>query len=158
MASVQLKVNGEDHVIEDIDPSTPLLWALRDNLGLVGTKFSCGKGVCGTCTVLVNGIPMRSCIMPVAAMARQNITTIEGVAEEDGTLHPVQEAWVEHDVAQCGYCQPGQIMTAVALLKNNPNPNDADIKNAMSGNLCRCGTYKRIHEAIQTAAQKGGAA
>ena len=158
MASVKLKINGMDHQIDDIDPSTPLLWALRDNLGLVGTKYSCGKGICGTCTVHVNGIPMRSCIMPVAAMAGQSITTIEGIAGTDGALHPVQEAWMEHDVPQCGYCQSGQIMTAVALLKSNPHPSDTDIDNAMSGNLCRCGTYKRIHEAIQTAAKKGGAA
>lgn len=158
MASVKLKINGIDHQIDDIDPSTPLLWAMRDNLGLVGTKFGCGKGICGTCTILLNGTPMRSCIMPVGAMIGQSITTIEGIAGEDGTLHPLQEAWIEHDVPQCGYCQPGQIMTAVALLKNNPNPSDADIDNAMSGNLCRCGTYKRIHEAIQTAAGKGGAA
>lgn len=158
MASVKLKINGTDHQIDDIDPSTPLLWALRDNLGLVGTKYGCGKGICGTCTVHVNGIPMRSCIMPAAAMSGQSITTIEGIAATDGTLHPVQEAWMEHDVPQCGYCQSGQIMTAVALLKSNPHPSDTDIDNAMSGNLCRCGTYKRIHEAIQTAAKNGGAA
>ena len=157
MASVTLNVNGTDHTIDEIDPSTPLLWALRDHLGLYGPKFGCGKAECGCCYVLVDGSPLPSCIMPVASMAGQSITTIEGLAAEDGTLHPVQEAWIEHDVAQCGYCQAGQIMSAVSLLNNNPQPNEDDINNAMSGNLCRCGTYKRIREAIHTAAKKGGA-
>lgn len=158
MASVKLNVNGTDYTIDDIDPSTPLLWALRDHLGLYGTKFACGKAECGCCNVLVEGTPLPSCIMPVAAMAGQSITTIEGLADDEGNLHPIQEAWIEHDVAQCGYCQPGQIISAVSLLMKNPHPSDGDIDNAMTGNLCRCGTYTRIREAIHTAAKKGGAA
>ncbi|MEX0320946.1 MAG: (2Fe-2S)-binding protein [Puniceicoccaceae bacterium] len=157
MASVTLNINGVDRTIDDIDPSTPLLWALRDHLGLVGTKYSCGVGECGSCMVLLDGAPLPSCLVSVDSLAGEAITTIEGIAEKDGSLHPVQEAWIEHDVAQCGYCQSGQIVAAVALLKSNPKPSDDDIKSAMSDNLCRCGTYKRIHEAIKTAS-KGGAA
>lgn len=158
MASVKLNINGIEHKIDDIDPSTPLLWVLRDHLGMYGTKFGCGQAECGACNVLVDGSPMPSCIMDVGSMEGEPITTIEGLEGKDGSLHPVQEAWIEHDVAQCGYCQPGQIMSAVALLQENPNPSDSDISDAMSGNLCRCGTYKRIREAIHTAAKKGGAA
>ena len=158
MASVKLNINGVDHTIDDIDPSTPLLWALRDHLGLYGTKFGCGQAECGACNVLVDGTPMPSCMMTVDSMAGEAITTIEGVAGKDGSLHPLQEAWIEHDVAQCGYCQPGQIMSAVGLLNENPNPSESAIDEAMEGNLCRCGTYKRIREAIQAAAKKGGAA
>ena len=157
MASVTLNVNGVDRTIDDIDPSTPLLWALRDHLGLVGTKYSCGQGECGACTVLVGGAPLTSCLVSVDLMEGEEITTIEGIAGKDGTLHPVQEAWIEHDVPQCGYCQAGQIMTAVSLLNSNPKPSDAEIKSGMSDVLCRCGTYKRIFEAVQTAAKKGGA-
>lgn len=158
MATIQLNVNGEDRQLSDIDPATPLLWALRDHLGLVGTKYGCGKGLCGTCTVHLNGTAVRSCTLPVSAADNQQVTTIEGLAISAEKLHPLQEAWIEHDVPQCGYCQAGQIMNAAALLQGNPKPSDEDIDNAMSGNLCRCGTYVRIRKAIHTAAQKGGAA
>ena len=157
MATIQINVNGANRQIDDIDPTTPLLWALRDHLGMVGTKFGCGKGLCGACTVHFNGTAIRSCSTPVSAVAGQTITTIEGLAEDEDTLHPIQEAWMEHDVPQCGYCQAGQMMNASALLAVNPNPSDEDIDNAMAGNICRCGTYKRIRKAIHTAAAKGGA-
>lgn len=157
MAKITLNVNGESRSIEDIDPSTPLLWALLDHLGLVGTKYGCGKGLCGSCTVHLNGAAIRSCTMPVAAVVGQKLTTIEGLAKSDSSLHPLQEAWIEHDVPQCGYCQAGQIMSAASLLQSNPKPSDEDIDGAMSGNLCRCGTYKRIRKAIHAAAEKGGA-
>ena len=156
MASIQLTVNGESRAIDDIDPSTPLLWALRDHLEMVGTKYGCGKGLCGACTVHLNGAAVRSCSIPVSAAMGQSITTIEGLAESSENLHPLQEAWMEIDVPQCGYCQVGQIMSAAALLKATPQPSDDDIDSAMSGNLCRCGTYKRIRKAIHTAAGKGG--
>jgi len=149
---MRLKVNGQEHEVKDLDESTPLLWVLRDHLGLVGTKYGCGVAQCGACTVHLNGEPVRSCSVPVSAAAGQAITTIEGIAGPQGKLHPVQEAWIEHDVAQCGYCQSGQIMSAVALLKRTPKPTDADIDAAMAGNLCRCGTYVRIRAAIRTAA------
>ena len=136
----------------DVDLSTPLLWVLRDHLGLVGAKYGCGIAQCGACTVHVNGTPIRSCSVPLAAATGQSVTTIEGLSTKDGKLHPLQQAWIEHDVPQCGYCQAGQIMSAAALLKQNPKPTDADIDNAMSGNLCRCGTYLRIRAAIHTAA------
>jgi isoquinoline 1-oxidoreductase alpha subunit len=136
----------------EVDPATPLLWVLRDHLGLLGTKFGCGGGFCGACTVLLNGNPVRSCSIPVAQTKGMNITTIEGLANKDGTLHPLQQAWIEHDVPQCGYCQAGQLMTASALLKAHPMPSDADIDAAMRGNLCRCGTYLRIRNAIHSAA------
>ena len=152
MSAVTLKINGQSHTV-DVAPDTPLLWALRDKLDLVGTKYSCGIGICGTCTVLVNGVPMRSCTMPASAMAAADITTIEGL-DSDGK-HPVQQAWTELDVAQCGYCQGGQILTAAALLARNPDPSDDDIDAAMSGVLCRCGTYPRIRKAIRHAAGKG---
>ncbi len=158
MATIQLKVNQEGRELRGIDPATPLLWALRDHLGLVGTKFGCGKGLCGACTVHINGAAIRSCSMPVASVAGQSVTTIEGLAEDHDHLHPLQEAWIELDVPQCGYCQAGQIMNAAALLSSNSNPSNEDIDNAMSGNLCRCGTYTRIRKAIHTAAVKGGAA
>ena len=155
MSSVTLKINGQSHSI-DITPDMPLLWALRDKLDLVGTKFSCGIGICGSCTVLVNGVPMRSCTIPAASMAGAEITTIEGL-DADGA-HPVQVAWNAEDVPQCGYCQAGQVLTAAALLARNPNPTDEDIDAAMAGVLCRCGTYPRIRRAIKRAAREGGAA
>lgn len=152
MSQYQLRVNGQRHTV-DVADDTPLLWVLRDALGLVGTKFGCGKGLCGACTVHFNGVAMRSCQLPVSAAASGEVTTIEGLAK-DNQLTPVQEAWMEHDVPQCGYCQAGQIMSATALLKSNPKPTDAEIDSAMSGNLCRCATYTRIRKAIHTAAAK----
>lgn len=151
MAKYNLKINGISNEVE-VDPGTPILWVLRDHLNLVGTKYGCGIAQCGACTIHLNGIAMRSCMLPVSSIGNQEITTIEGLSENAD--HPVQEAWLEHDVAQCGYCQTGQIMTAAALLKNNPNPSDEDIEATMSGNICRCGTYLRIKEAIKTAAAK----
>ncbi|MDX2185979.1 MAG: (2Fe-2S)-binding protein [Opitutaceae bacterium] len=148
---MKLTVNNRDYSI-DVALDTPLLWVLRDTLGLVGTKFGCGIGQCGACTIHLNGFPMRSCQLPVAAAIGAKIITIEGLAEGD-KLHPVQQAWCEEDVAQCGYCQSGQIMSAAALLKNSPNPSDAEIDASMSGNLCRCGTYKRIKAGIHRAAE-----
>src|SRR5262249_15379557 len=136
---VSLKINGAVREV-DVDPATPLLWVLRDTLGLVGTKYGCGIAMCGACTVHVNGTPMRSCSLPVAKASGAEITTIEGLARADGTLHPLQKAWVALDVPQCGYCQAGQIMSAAALLKQKPKPTDADIDNAMAGNICRCAT------------------
>ena len=132
------------------DPQKPLLWTIRENLGLTGTKFGCGMALCGACTVHLNGMPIRSCVTPLAAVAGQKITTIEGLAGAE--LHPVQRVWLELDVPQCGYCQSGQIMSAAALLAGNPNPSDAEIDQAMSGNICRCGTYHRIRQAIRRAA------
>lgn len=149
MAVIQLKVNGRDYKV-DADPATPLLWILRDHLHLTGTKYGCGVASCGACTVHLNGRAVRSCQLPVSALATQEITTIEGISENGS--HPVQQAWLDVDVAQCGYCQTGQIMSAVALLKNNPNPSDEDIEMLMSGNICRCGTYTRIKQAIKNAA------
>jgi aerobic-type carbon monoxide dehydrogenase small subunit (CoxS/CutS family) len=153
MSAVTLKINGRSHTV-DVPADMPLLWALRDKLDLVGTKYSCGIGVCGTCTVLVNGVPMRSCTTPASARAGADITTIEGL-DTDGR-HPVQKAWIEQDVAQCGYCQGGQILTASALLARNPDPSDEDINAAMAGVLCRCGTYSRVRKAIKQAAREGG--
>lgn len=149
MAVFNLNVNGQQREV-DVDPSTPVLWVLRDHLDLVGTKYGCGIAQCGSCTIHLNGVAMRSCMLPVSQIGNQAITTIEGLSEKGD--HPVQQAWLEHDVAQCGYCQAGQIMNAAALLKNNPSPTDADIAAAMNGNICRCGTYTRIKAAIQTAA------
>ena len=149
MAIFNLKINGKVHQV-DVDPSTPMLWVLRDHLKLMGTKFGCGIGQCGACTIHLNGEAVRSCITFVDSIGDQEITTIEGLSENGA--HPVQKAWLEHDVAQCGYCQPGQIMTAVAFLKSNPNPSDEEIENAMDGNICRCGTYTRIKKAIKSAA------
>lgn len=154
MAKYSLKINGKARQV-DVDPSTPMLWVLRDSLNLVGTKFGCGMAQCGACTIHLDGNAVRSCVLPVSAIGKSAITTIEGLSEKGD--HPVQKAWLEHDVAQCGYCQTGQIMTATALLKNNPNPSDADIDAAMSGNICRCGTYLRIKEAIKTAAKTSNA-
>jgi aerobic-type carbon monoxide dehydrogenase small subunit (CoxS/CutS family) len=153
MASVNLRVNGKT-LSTDVDPNTPLLWVLRDSLGLVGTKFGCGMALCGACTVLADGNPIRACSTPVANLVGQEITTIEGLAPSPAKLHPLQEAWIEHDVPQCGYCQAGQLMSASALLAKNPKPSDADIDAAMAGNICRCGTYQRIRAAIHTAAGK----
>jgi isoquinoline 1-oxidoreductase subunit alpha len=146
-----LQINGQTMDIGTVDPSTPLLWVLRDTLGLVGTKYGCGIAQCGACTVHMNGAPVRSCQIPVGNLTNENITTVEGLAAADGTLNKVQQAWIAEDVAQCGYCQAGQIMAATALLANNPTPNDADIDAAMSGNLCRCATYTRIRRAIKVA-------
>jgi isoquinoline 1-oxidoreductase alpha subunit len=152
MNKFTLNVNGQPRTVE-VSADTPLLWVLRDHLDLVGTKFGCGIGQCGACTVHLDGVPTRSCITPVSVAAGMKITTIEGLAAEAGHLNPVQQAWIDVDVAQCGYCQAGQIMTAAALLKRNPQPTDADIDAAMSGNLCRCATYYRIREGIHRAAE-----
>lgn len=149
MAKINLDVNGKKHVV-DVDPATPVLWVLRDHLDLVGTKYGCGIAQCGACTILLEDTAVRSCVLPVSQVENKPITTIEGVSEKGD--HPVQKAWLEHDVPQCGYCQAGQIMTAVSLLKKTPNPTDADIENAMNGNICRCGTYLRIRAAVKTAA------
>ena len=150
MAKFTLKINGKTSTV-DVDSSTPVLWVLRDHLDLTGTKYGCGMAQCGACTVHLNGNAVRSCQLPVSAVGKGTITTIEGLSATGE--HPVQKAWLEHDVAQCGYCQAGQIMSAAALLKTNPSPSDADIDAAMSGNICRCGTYLRIKEAIKTAAR-----
>jgi len=150
MANFNLNVNGKQHKV-DVDPTTPILWVLRDHLDLVGTKFGCGIAQCGACTIHLDGNAMRSCQLPVSAAEGKAITTIEGLSQEGD--HPVQKAWLEHDVPQCGYCQAGQIMTAAALLKSNPSPSDEEIESAMNGNLCRCGTYLRIKAAVKTAAQ-----
>lgn len=150
MAAFTLKVNGKQHQV-DVDPDTPVLWVLRDNLGMVGTKFGCGIAQCGACTVHLNGTAMRSCSLPISGVGESEITTIEGLSEK--AEHAVQKAWIEHDVPQCGYCQAGQIMNAASLLTQNPNPSDQDIDNAMNGNICRCGTYLRIKAAIKTAAK-----
>jgi aerobic-type carbon monoxide dehydrogenase small subunit (CoxS/CutS family) len=147
---VGLKVNGREHRVEAL-PDTPLLWVLRDHLGLTGTKFGCGVALCGACTVLVNGEATRSCVTPVSSVLGKEITTIEGLSA-DGS-HPVQKAWITDEVPQCGYCHSGQIMQAAALLSKNPAPSDADIDRIMSGNICRCGTYQRIRQAIHRAAR-----
>lgn len=149
MAAINLNVNGKKQTV-DVDPTTPMLWVLRDHLNLVGTKFGCGIAACGACTILFEGNAVRSCQLQVSAAENKEITTIEGLSENGD--HPVQKAWLENDVPQCGYCQAGQIMSAVSLLNSNPNPTDDDIDNAMSGNICRCGTYVRIKAAIKTAA------
>jgi isoquinoline 1-oxidoreductase alpha subunit len=146
----KLHINGNS-VEVDVDPATPLLWVLRDSLGLTGTKFGCGMALCGACTVHLDGQPVRSCQVPVSAVGEKPVTTIEGLSKDRS--HPVQQAWIEHDVPQCGYCQSGQIMSASALLASNPRPTDADIDAAMAGNLCRCGTYQRIRSAIHRAAE-----
>lgn len=149
---IALTVNGESYELTDIDESTPLLWVLRDRLGLVGTKFGCGEGHCGACTVWIDGRPVRSCLREVGRVGDREVMTIEHLAPSETELHPLQKAWIDHDVPQCGYCQAGQLMAAAALLAGNPEPTDADIDEAMSGNLCRCGTYQRIRAAIHTAA------
>jgi isoquinoline 1-oxidoreductase subunit alpha len=147
-------VNGRSANVS-ADPDKPLLWVLREDLGLTGTKFGCGMALCGACTVHLDGSPVRSCVTPLAAVQGKRVTTIEGLAA-GGRLHPVQAAWIEQDVPQCGYCQSGQVMSAVALLAREPNPTDADIDAAMSGNICRCGTYQRIRAAIKLAAARNG--
>jgi isoquinoline 1-oxidoreductase alpha subunit len=149
---IQLKINGEEKSYSG-DPDMPLLWYLRDELGLTGAKFGCGTGLCGACTVHQNGAAIRACITPMKRAAGKEITTIEGLGALH--LHPVQAAWIKHEVPQCGYCQPGQIMQAAALLRTNPKPSEEDIEQAMSGNICRCGTYQRIKAAIADAARRG---
>ncbi len=146
---IQLNINGRSHQV-DVEPDTPLLWVLRDNLGLTGTKYGCGIAQCGSCTVHVNGEPVRSCNMPISDIAGKKVTPIEGLSANSS--HPLQKAWIAAEVPQCGYCQSGQIMSAAALLARNKNPSDADINSAMSGNICRCGTYNRIRSAIHSAA------
>ncbi len=147
---IKFTLNGHEQAV-DADPDTPLLWALRDHLGLTGTKYGCGLALCGACTVHVDGAPVRSCLLPLQAVEGKSVTTIEGLSQDRS--HPVQRAWIEIDVPQCGYCQSGQIMSAVALLKSNPAPSDAEIDAALAGNLCRCGTYARIRRAVHRAAE-----
>ncbi|NOS54716.1 MAG: (2Fe-2S)-binding protein [Cyclobacteriaceae bacterium] len=151
MPTYQIKINGKSLQTE-ADSDTPLLWVLRDNLGLVGTKYGCGISQCGACTVHLNGVAVRSCSLPISAVGSKAVTTIEGLSEKGD--HPVQQAWNEVDVAQCGYCQAGQIMTAAALLGKKSKPTDQEIETAMNGNICRCGTYHRIHEAVVLASTK----
>ncbi len=152
MPAIKLIVNGTPHTVE-VEPDTPLLWVLRETLGLTGTKYGCGAGLCGTCTVLLDGEPVRSCRLAAAQVVDRSITTIEGLSP-DGS-HPVQRAWLEEQVTQCGYCQPGQILAAAALLAKNPDPSDAEIDGALAANLCRCGTYPRIRRAVHRAAVAG---
>ncbi|MEZ5976505.1 MAG: (2Fe-2S)-binding protein [Planctomycetota bacterium] len=152
----EILVNGKRLSVEGVDPQTPVLWVLRDHLGLVGTKFGCGKMQCGACTIHVDGVATRCCMLPLAAVEGKTLTTIEGLAEKGD--HPLQQAWRAHDVPQCGYCQSGQIMSAAALLNQNRKPNDRQIDAAMAGNICRCGTYQRIQAAIKTAAESMGGA
>lgn len=147
---ITLSINGADHTV-DVDPTTPLLWVIRDYVGLKGTKFGCGIAQCGACTVHLNGKSIRSCVIPALAAVGQKITTIEGINQGQHGLHPVQQAWIDEQVPQCGYCQSGQIMSAAALLESNPEPSDADIDLAMAGNICRCGTYPRIRNGIKRA-------
>ena len=151
MPVYNLKINGTTKKV-DVDPTTPVLWVLREHLNMQGTKYGCGIAMCGACTIHLNGNAVRSCQLPVSAIGNMEITTIEGLSVNGE--HPVQKAWLEHDVAQCGYCQTGQIMSAAALLKQNPNPTDVQIESAMSGNICRCGTYLRIKAAIKSAAKQ----
>jgi len=153
MASISFTVNGKKETV-DVNPETPLLWVLRDTLGLTGTKYSCGIAECGSCTVLLNGDAIRSCVTTIADCQGKSVVTIEGLSADSS--HPLQKAWIEEDVPQCGYCQSGQIMTAAALLKAHPRPTDKQIDDAMQGILCRCGTYSRIRRAIHRAAEKGG--
>lgn len=154
MISVTLQINGESHSLKNVPEDMPLLWVIRDLVGLTGTKFGCGIAQCGACTIHLDGVAVRSCSTPVNAADGKEITTIEGLSENGN--HPVQQAWMEKDVPQCGYCQAGQIMNAAAFLEKNPNPSVEDINVAMAGNICRCGTYNRIRDAILLAAQKGG--
>jgi len=149
MALYDLKINGKKHQV-DVMPDTPVLWVLRDHVRLVGTKYGCGIAQCGSCTIHIDGVATRSCQLPVSSVADKDITTIEGLS--DNGDHPLQKAWIKHDVPQCGYCQAGQIMNAASLLEKNPNPTDEDIDTAMNGNICRCGTYIRIKAAIKSAA------
>lgn len=150
MAQFTLHVNGATRTV-DVDPSTPMLWVLRDHLNLVGTKYGCGIAQCGACTIHLSGVAVRSCQLPISAVGSSKVLTIEGLSEHGD--HPVQVAWIKQDVPQCGYCQSGQIMTATALLNQNPNPTDQEIESAMAGNLCRCGTYIRIKKAVKDAAE-----
>jgi len=150
MAIFNLNINGKKQQV-DVDPKTPMLWVLRDHLNLTGTKYGCGVAACGACTVHLDGTAVRSCQLPVSTIGNKAVTTIEGLSQKGD--HPLQKAWLEHDVPQCGYCQGGQMMSAAALLKSKPNPTDADIDAAMNGNICRCGTYVRIKAAIKTAAK-----
>lgn len=150
MAIYNLKINGQTKQV-DVDPVTPILWVLREQLNMQGTKYGCGVAMCGACTIHLNGNAVRSCQLPVSAIGNKEITTIEGLSVNGD--HPVQKAWLEHDVAQCGYCQTGQIMSAAALLKTKPDPTDAEIEAAMTGNICRCGTYLRIKDAIRSASK-----
>jgi len=152
MAQITFTLNGQPQTV-DVVPEMPLLWVLRDTLGMTGTKFGCGIAQCGACTVRLNGKAIRSCVTPIAAVDGQDIQTIEGIAPGDGELHPLQAAWIQHQVPQCGYCQSGQLMSAAALLERNPTPSDEDIDRAMDGNICRCGMYGRIKAAIKTAAK-----
>ena len=149
-----ISVNGEKHAVE-VEADTPLLWVLRDHLNMIGTKYGCGIAQCGACTVHIDGLPQRSCVMPVSAAEGKEVTTIEGLAQ-GALLNEIQQAWLDFDVAQCGYCQSGQIMTATALLKENPSPSDSEIDAAMGGHICRCGTYQRIREAIHHVADNSG--
>ena len=151
MAAINLIVNGKKQTV-NVEPATPVLWVLRDHLDLVGTKYGCGVAQCGACTIHLDGVAVRSCMLPISAVGNKEITTIEGLSKNGE--HPLQKAWIEHDVPQCGYCQAGQIMSAAALLTKNPKPTDAEIESAMNGNICRCGTYLRIKEAIKTASTK----
>lgn len=153
MSENTFNLNGRKQKIE-IEPDTPLLWVIRDTLGYTGTKYGCGMGLCGACTVLLEGKAVRSCITPISTVEGKKVVTIEGLSKSGD--HPLQKAWLEEQVAQCGYCQPGQIMAAAALLKTNPKPTDEEIKSAMSGNLCRCGTYLRITKAIRRVVEEGG--
>ena len=149
---VELRLNGKTHRF-NIDPETPLLWAIREEAGLTGTKFGCGASLCGACTIHLNGEAVRSCVTPLSAADGQSLTTIEGLASAQGEYHKLQQAWIDHQVPQCGYCQSGQIMSAAALLAENPDPSDDDIEAFMAGNICRCGMYKRIKAAIKSAAK-----
>ena len=151
MTNLTLSINGQKHTV-DVDPQMPLLWVIRDFVGLTGTKFGCGMAQCGACTIHLDGNATRSCVLPVSAVEGKQITTIEGLSTDRS--HPVQKAWIKEQVPQCGYCQSGQIMSAVALLKKNPKPTDGDIDMAMQGNICRCGTYQRIRKAIHTASNE----
>lgn len=149
---ITININNKDYQV-DVEPDTPLLWVIREQIGLTGTKFGCGIAQCGACTVHLDGNAIRSCVMPISAVENQKITTIEGLSSESGTLHPIQQAWIDEQVPQCGYCQSGQLMSAAALLGSNSNPTDTDIDDAMSGNICRCGMYGRIRKGIHKAAE-----
>lgn len=149
---MKLTINNQQHDL-DVDPSMPILYVLRDLMGLTGTKFGCGAGQCGACTVHLDGTPIRSCIIPVSVAEEKQLTTLEGLASDSAGLHPIQQAWIDHKVAQCGYCQGGQMMSAVALLESNNDPSEQEIEQSMQGNICRCGTYPRIKAAIKQAAQ-----
>lgn len=148
---ISLQINGETHEL-DVAPGTPLLWVIREQAGLTGTKFGCGMAQCGACTIHLDGVPVRSCVTPLAAAKGKAVTTIEGIKDEQGQLHALQQAWIDEQVPQCGYCQSGQLMSAVALLNDNPSPSEEEIDQAMKGNICRCGTYPRIKRGIQKVA------